>query len=396
MSQKQTTSRTDEAIFILTSEDFSKAIGAAIKAAETHQGKPAGKKQVALNAASKAMSGPRANWGGLKAKAKFASPAARAHASHNFDTTDLDISTYVPLPDTVAYDEFGLHCYALEGEAELRNAFAPVFAKGVSVVQIKLQKTSEGWPGREGDRTLDGPPAFLDRNFAPVSGVNTYDQGLVLEALRFFLDYDPQRFDRPLKYLVSDQSDIGAPVFMNITEIGVIFVSVPWISCFLRAFSRKDGHGWVHESEVYRSYANIRAWFGPSKQALDVDEDIKSDSKQSCLPIYWFLDPKLQAGPDDTDLLYDLVYREYSKHFWENQKDKTQSCLDLLQTIGHRAKEPRQERFPEFVFRQRHLDSTWKADRKTQVGYSAHQAIQKSGGLLSRVGKILRPNETPG
>jgi hypothetical protein len=112
------------------------------------------------------------------------------------------------------------------------------------------------------------------------------------------------------------------------------------------------------------------------------------------LPINWFLDPNLQAGPPDTDLLYDLVFRELSKSYWEDAKMKDRSIMELLHFIGQKAPEPKQERFPEFVFRRRHWDPDWPSDTGEGLKHSTQQVFGRTGGLIARVGQLFRSGKT--
>ena len=127
---------------------------------------------------------------------------------------------------------------------------------------------------------------------------------------------------------------------------------------------------------------------------LDVDEDMKWRIRDSYLPIFWFVDPNLQAGPPDTDLLYYLVFREFSKSYSEDAKLKDQSIMEFLQFIGQKALEIRQERFTEFVFRRRHWDPDWRPGTGAAARHSTQQELDRTVGLIARVGQFFGSGKT--
>jgi hypothetical protein len=377
MSQSNTSSPKDGTLFTLTSDDFSSAIGAALKAAETHSGKPAGKKQVALNAAAKTLSGPRANWGALKAKDQIITNAARSRVPQISTRAhiELDETRYEELPEQVAFDEFGLIRFDLEGEAQLRRIFAPLFSKGVSVVSLPIR--TERW----GHWALWDLPVFLDRRFETFKEISTHERRLAWIAFEYLQKFE---VDQKFSHFMSRQQSLTNRTFtMNITEVGTIFIGLPWICAFESTFSEvRDGD--LYGGKDFKStYANIRSFLGPSPATLKFDWQFEEFiSGRGTLPVFWFVDPEVTKGLPDTEMLRELVLKIYSTHCCGTADEEGQSATELLKYIAKRALEPKQERFKQDTFRARH-------DNREAMSVTESFYHPQKEGLFARIGKVF-------
>lgn len=379
MSRPNTSSQKDGTLLTLTADDFSDAVGAALKAAETHTGKPAGKKQVALNAAAKVLSGPRANWGALKAKNQVVTNSARSCPTRESSPVELDETQYKELPRQVVFDEFGLFRYDLKGEAELRRSFAPVFARGVSVVSIPLRFVSlPDSPQAPSKWFLYDRPLFLDHNLEPFHDVHMSDLGLALNALDSVEGFET---DILLSHLFRSDIEPDSNITMHVTQMGTLFVGMPSVGAFQSSFCEPTSRGLTMSETFHSTYANIRSSFGPANIEWEVDDHLKDRTEE--LPVFWFVDPKMPTGLLDSDLLLDLVLTSYSKLVWKNCDGDIapQNVKALLQHIARRAKEPYQERFPRKTFMMRHY--TWESE------ILEREDPQRGRSVISRIGELF-------
>ncbi|MCT4654556.1 MAG: hypothetical protein N4A65_01970 [Cohaesibacter sp.] len=386
MSHRNSLCPKEGPVFTITADDLSGAIGAAIQAADKHSGKQAGKKQIALNAAAKSLAGSRANWGALKAKDQVVSQAARLR--HSLALADpqhrLDEAEYQSLPEDIIYEEFGLCRYDQDGEAELRRLFAPVFAKGVSVVSIPMRLMHSGsWSRSHPTWHLYGSPLFLDRAMEPVQVVTMYDRGLALTALEHVEKFQT---DFNLRRLFNSFAEASLTCTMNVTQLGTIFIGYPSFRAFDAAFCEVGNNGRVYSNSFRSTYANIRAYLGPTNLDLDIDPQFKDCFDEGGhLPIYWFVDPKLRVGLPDGDLMRDLVFSIYSKFKWEEKGVRAPTAKNLLEHIAMKAQEPWQERFDIETFRSRH----WERIEAKSEHHDEPEQSDQSGGLFSRISKLF-------